>query len=229
MDKLLEDLSSVLEYSRCIEARDGDGGEAMLDGSRKWLEWIINGWYGRLRVRQVEKSSLAMSLSLGQVYNPFYDFFDTFDSLCPQQRKRNEGQVLRTPGGSGRNWLDASPQIDLYDKPERYEVVASVPGISIENLHINFDPETSVLSISGEDSGCTEEDKQYLKYQERWSGKFERSISIPKEPRVLEDEINASINNGVLKITVPKKPANAQKPEKKKIKVQFEGAPDSGN
>lgn len=176
--------------------------------------------------RQVKGSELTMSLSLSQVYNPFYDFFDTFDGVFPQRGKRNEQQVSRSPG---RNWLNVSPQIDLYDKPEQYEVIASVPGISIENLHIDFDPETRVLSVSGEDSGSTEEEKQYLKYQERWTGKFERSITIPKEPRVVEDDINASVNNGVLKIAIPKEPANKPKPEKKKIKVQLEDALDSGN
>ncbi|KAA8899743.1 hypothetical protein TRICI_006308 [Trichomonascus ciferrii] len=170
-----------------------------------------------------------MSLSLNQVYNPFYDFFDTFDNFFPQRAvsgKKSNGnggqQVTRSGGGQLRNWFNASPQIDLYDKPEAYEVVASVPGISIENLHIDFDPETRVLTLSGEDSGATEEDQQYLKYQERWSGKFERSLTIPKEPRVLEDNINASVNNGVLKVTLPKEPADKPKPEKKKIKVQLE-------
>lgn len=85
------------------------------------------------------------------------------------------------------------------------------------------------MTISGEDSGSTEEDKQYLKYQERWTGKFERSVTIPKEPKVLEDDITASVNNGVLKVTIPKEPANKPKPEKRKIKVQLEDAPDSGN
>lgn len=191
-------------------------------------------------------------MSFGGYYNPFYNFFDTFtdfDDFFPHPhraiegsnggkgKKDNQQQVSARPnvgGGQlrrGNNWFNMSPQIDLYDKPDRYEVVASVPGTSIENLHIDFDPETRVLTISGEDSDSASgaDDKQYIKWQERWSGKFERSVSIPKEPRVVEDDIKASINNGVLRISVPKEEPKKSKPEKKKIKVDLEEVEDSGN
>jgi HSP20 family protein len=190
-------------------------------------------------------------MSFGRYYNPFYDFFDTFtdfDDFFPHPHRAIEGsggdkgkkdnrQVARPNAGGGQlrrgnNWFNMSPQIDLYDKPDRYEVVASVPGTSIENLHIDFDPDTRVLTISGEDSDSASgggDDKQYIKWQERWSGKFERSISIPKEPKVLEDDIKASVNNGVLRISVPKEETKKSKPEKKKIKVDLEDVEDSGN
>ncbi|KAA8905656.1 hypothetical protein TRICI_005262 [Trichomonascus ciferrii] len=174
-------------------------------------------------------------MSFGRFYNPFYDFFDAFDDLFaahPRQRaiegseKKKDGdkQVATKSNGQLRgfnNWFNASPQIDLYDKPERYEVVASVPGTTIEKLDIDFDPETRVLSISGEDtdSASGEDEQKYLKWQERWSGKFQRSVTLPREPKVLEDDIKANVNNGVLRITIPKEPVKESKSEKKKIKV----------
>lgn len=175
-------------------------------------------------------------MSFGRLYNPFYDFFDAFDDLFtahPRQRaiegsdkKKDggEGQVATKSNGQLRgfdNWFNVSPQIDLYDKPDHYEVVASVPGTTIDNLDIDFDPETRVLSIAGEqsDSASGEDDKKYIKWQERWSGKFQRSVTIPNEPKVLEDDIKATVNNGVLRITIPKEPPKESKSEKKKIKV----------
>lgn len=187
-------------------------------------------------------------------YVPFYDFFDTFgndfDAFFPHPHREIEGkdesskgtkheqQVANQSGGNQLrrqqnrqdSWSNVSPQIDLYDKPDRYEVVASVPGTPIENLHIDYDPDTRVLTISGEDSESKSEvdDKKYMKWQERWCGKFERSISLPKEPKVVSDDIKGTINNGVLKIVVPKEQPKETKPEKKKIKVSLENVEDSG-
>ncbi|KAA8915936.1 hypothetical protein TRICI_001950 [Trichomonascus ciferrii] len=161
-----------------------------------------------------------------RVYNPFYDFFDSFDNLFPDRGligKQDEGQkVLNRPN----NWVNSvSPQIDLYDKPEGYEVVASVPGISGDKLKIDFDPNTRILSISGEDYGSIEADKEYLKYQERWSGTFQRSIAVPRQGKLFEEDITAALNNGILKVRIPKEAAEENKPEKKRIQVKVQDSP----
>ncbi|MGC1884500.1 MAG: Hsp20 family protein [Stellaceae bacterium] len=44
----------------------------------------------------------------------------------------------------------------------------------------------------------------YAVYSERWHGRFERSMQLG--PDVEPDRVNASFKNGVLTITVPKRP-----------------------
>lgn len=168
---------------------------------------------------------------------PFYNFiFDTEDYPS------NPSYIHRGPGGKGGSQAVAGngsaqtraqsaaassspslPHVDLYDKPEQYELVASVPGLSTDQINIEFDTETRYLTISGEVADSSEgEDKQYLKWKERWHGEFSRSVKIPAKPRIKEEEIKAKINNGVLKIVIPKETEQPQKKEKRKITISNE-------
>jgi len=62
--------------------------------------------------------------------------------------------------------------------------------------------------------------KKNKKYHriERSSGKMIRSIRLPLN--VKEDEIHATCENGVLKITIPKDEAAMQKKQEKQIQIQ---------
>lgn len=118
-----------------------------------------------------------------------------------------------------------SPAVDVYDTPENYIIVASLPGVSTSDVNIEFDPEEHILKLSGELAGAksleqNEELKQYLKVNERTLGKFERQVYVPSDPEVNDENIQAKMNNGVLKVTLPK----VHKPvaEKRKINVTTE-------
>ena len=67
------------------------------------------------------------------------------------------------------------------------------------------------LTIKGEKQEEKEEKKKDYYLQERKFGSFERSFSIPEG--VDTDKIEAAFKNGVLNVTLPKKP-EAQKPAK---------------
>lgn len=161
-----------------------------------------------------------------RVCNPFYDFLDSFDNLFPQRPRDGKQDEIQQVMNRPKNWVNnLSPQIDIYDKPEGYEVVASVPGISTDKLNVDFDPSTRILSISGEESGSNEEDKEYLKHQERWSGMFQRSITIPKQGDLHEDDIKATVNNGILKVAIPKEAGEKPEPENKRIRIKVDDTP----
>jgi HSP20 family protein len=90
--------------------------------------------------------------------------------------------------------------IDAYETEDHVVLLASVAGLSLEDLDITFDSGT--LVISGEVNG-QEEDAQYL-FQERFHGKFERrlNINIPVDVNATE----ATYQNGVLRLVLPKAP-----------------------
>ncbi len=67
------------------------------------------------------------------------------------------------------------------------------------------------LTIKGEKQEEKEEKKKDYYLRERKFGSFERSFSIPEG--VDTDKIEAAFKNGVLNVTLPKKP-EAQKPAK---------------
>jgi HSP20 family protein len=75
-----------------------------------------------------------------------------------------------------------------------------VPGIPKENLDIHLDGH--VLMISGHREVVKDVENEAFFVQERVAGKFVRSVRLPTP--VLEDKIEAMVQDGVMTITLPK-------------------------
>ena len=83
-----------------------------------------------------------------------------------------------------------------------YEVSAELPGLDEKNVEVKVT--NGVLSIRGEKQEDKEEKKKDYYVRERSFGSFERSFQIPDG--VDTDKIEAVFRQGVLKVTLPKKP-----------------------
>lgn len=92
-----------------------------------------------------------------------------------------------------------TPRVDVIENKEAYEVIAEIPGINKEEIHLAV--EDNVLTLSGEKHSARGENELCLRH-ERSSGTFERSFRLPKE--VDATEIKAKYINGVLTVTLPK-------------------------
>lgn len=92
--------------------------------------------------------------------------------------------------------------LDVHETDNAYEVSAAIPGIKAENLNISV--HDGVLTISGETSQETrkENEKTRALMLERSYGKFTRSIRLPQP--VNTENIEATLDNGVLHLTLPK-------------------------
>ena len=103
--------------------------------------------------------------------------------------------------------------VDVAENEDGYVVKASLPGINVDDLDITF--EDNVLTLRGElklDESIKEEN--YV-IQERRHGQFMRSIRFPTA--VDSNKIEASYENGVLTLNVPK--MEEVKPKHIKVKV----------
>jgi HSP20 family protein len=100
--------------------------------------------------------------------------------------------------------------VDAYATEDAIVLVANVPGIKPDDLNITLEGDT--LTIRGEIKA--ENDKRFL-LRERVAGKFERvlTISTPVEA----NKVEATFENGVLTLTLPK--AEAVKPRTIQIKA----------
>ena len=103
--------------------------------------------------------------------------------------------------------------LDVTENEEGYVVVASVAGINPDDVEITI--EEDVLSIKGEFSTDSETEEETYLMRERRSGSFGRSIRFPVE--VNAEDVNASYENGVLTLIVPK--VEEVKPKRVEIKV----------
>lgn len=120
------------------------------------------------------------------------------------------------PFGSTNNEISsfASARVDWKETPEAHVFKADLPGLKKEEVKVEVE-EGRVLQISGERSVEKEDKNEKWHRVERGRGKFLRKFSLPENAKV--DEVKASMENGVLTVTVPKVPE--KKPEVKTIEI----------
>ncbi|KIK05781.1 hypothetical protein K443DRAFT_90575 [Laccaria amethystina LaAM-08-1] len=141
-------------------------------------------------------------------YEPFYDFDRFFDNFLSPRTARNFGgdqQVQRrgqgdaTPEGAVRA---LKPRMDLHEDNEKNVVTASFefPGSKKEDVQLEI--QNGRLTVSVQNKISEEYNEGGYAVRERHFGKFSRTLQLPQG--VKDDEIKASMENGLLTITFPK-------------------------
>ena len=102
------------------------------------------------------------------------------------------------------------PSMDISETDKEFVITAELPGMDESNIDVKFSDGT--LTIKGEKKDEREEKQKDYHLSERRYGSFQRSFGVPDG--VDADKIEAHFKNGVLTVTLPKRP-EAQKSEKK--------------
>jgi HSP20 family protein len=106
------------------------------------------------------------------------------------------------------------PVADITETEKEYRIAAELPALDAKDVEVTLTKDT--LSITGEKTDEKEEKKKDYYLSERRYGTFRRSFRLPDEVDV--DNIGAEFGNGVLTVTLPKKPGS--KTQSKRIAVQ---------
>jgi len=93
------------------------------------------------------------------------------------------------------------PRVDIREEAERFVILADLPGVDPAQIEINMDK--GILSIKGERKPGEGEAQRYSR-QERAQGVFFRRFALPESAN--PDGIAATGRNGVLEISIPKRP-----------------------
>ncbi len=104
-----------------------------------------------------------------------------------------------------------SPSVDIYETENEIVLTAEVPGVDEKNIEIKLEDNT--LSLKGDRNFEKETKEENYHRIERAYGSFYRSFTLPRN--IDQDNIKAESENGILRITMPKKPE--LKPKKVKI------------
>jgi len=88
--------------------------------------------------------------------------------------------------------------VDVIETEDAFLLYATVAGAPSENVDVTF--EDGVLSI-GAKAAPLERQGKWLRQERPW-GNCTRKLELPKE--VQPDKIQADIENGMLRVTVPK-------------------------
>ena len=134
--------------------------------------------------------------------NLFDDFMDGF----PFGNYRNAssfGSLMKT---------------DIRDTDQGYELDIDMPGFKKEDIRAEL--KNGYLTIEAESIQENQEKDEKGRYirRERYSGSCRRSFYVGKE--VTQEDIRAKFDNGILRLTVPKKEALPKKEENHYIAIE---------
>ncbi|MEX1997771.1 MAG: Hsp20/alpha crystallin family protein [Candidatus Andersenbacteria bacterium] len=116
----------------------------------------------------------------------------------------------RLLGSRLEGWL---PRVDVSETDKEVHIRANLPNV--DPRHVNIVVEDNVLTLSGQTEEKREEKGETWYRLEREMGSFQRSIELPSG--VDTNKVEASAKNGMLFITIPKRPEAAAK--KVEVKV----------
>lgn len=95
-----------------------------------------------------------------------------------------------------------TPRVDIREEADRFVILADLPGIDPAAIEVQMDK--GVLSLKGERKAEVKSETATFTHSERTHGSFDRRFVLPDSADA--DGISASGRNGVLEISIPKKP-----------------------
>lgn len=106
-------------------------------------------------------------------------------------------------------------EMDMYEEGDNIIVKVKAPGFKEKNIDISIEDNT--LTITGKEESEEKEENKKRKYfrKEFRSQSFTRKIDLPY--KVQTDKVKAELENGIIKVTLPK--SEDVKPKQIKISL----------
>ncbi|MDH4215978.1 MAG: Hsp20/alpha crystallin family protein [Gallionella sp.] len=129
-------------------------------------------------------------------FDPFFGVDDIFDRFMMRPLLR-EGMAVE-------------PQIkmDVKEADGKYQINAEIPGVKKEDIHVTVEGNRVSISAEVKQEKEVKEGERVIR-SERSYGMASRSFTLADE--VDQNKVEAKYNNGVLELTLPKKPGSARK------------------
>ena len=143
--------------------------------------------------------------------NWFDDFMD-FPFYNDRDMKKAEKKLY---GRRGRNMM----KTDVKEKDNCYKLAMDLPGFTKDEIKVSLeDGYLTISAAKGLDED--EQEKKSGKYirRERYAGACERTFYVGED--VAQEDIKGEFKHGILKLTIPKKEAKPEVPEKKYIMIE---------
>jgi HSP20 family protein len=106
------------------------------------------------------------------------------------------------------------PEMNIIENAKDFTVELAAPGLERKDFKVELDEDT--LTISAEKEKEEKENGKNYRRREFSYNSFSRSFTLPEN--VIADKVDAHYENGILKLTLPKKEVSISKPAKQ-IKV----------
>jgi HSP20 family protein len=156
------------------------------------------------RARQNGSQTPTVDRDLSTLFPSFFNGFShPFGSQDFFREFFNDSYPAKT-GVVGRN----IPAVNISETENEYVIEVAAPGMQKKDFRIEMDGDLLHLSYKKEEKAENKESNHWRKEFSYES--FERSFTLPKI--VDGDKIGATYNDGILKISVPKKEEAKKKP-----------------
>jgi HSP20 family protein len=142
---------------------------------------------------------------------PFEDLRSAQDEMSPMLAHAL-GRYGQRQGAAADATPAWAPALDICERKDAYLVTVELPGVKLDDLTITL--EDGLLTIQGERRFADDSSDQQFHRVERRYGAFRRAITLPAH--VMADAVEASFEDGVLQILVPK----AEEAKPKRIEVR---------
>jgi HSP20 family protein len=141
-------------------------------------------------------------------WDPFRDMITLREKM---NRMFEDVFTGRTEEGKDLTASTWAPSVDIFETEKELVLTAEVPGIDEKDIEIKIEENT--LSLKGERKFEKETKEENYHRIERSYGSFYRAFTLPNS--IDPEKIRATHENGVLKITMPKR--DELQPRKVKI------------
>jgi len=156
-----------------------------LSRDNRWLSGTQQGILGGERLMTIVR------------YDPFRDL----RTLQEEVNRLFSTNLTRAFGDEGIGRGAWAPSVDIYENKDQIVLEAELPGMKQEDFDLSI--ENNVITLRGERKfEKTDETDNYHRV-ERSYGAFTRSFTLPQT--VSAEGATAEYNNGVLRVTLPKK------------------------
>lgn len=130
---------------------------------------------------------------------------ELFNPLAEFTRLQDEINKLFDLGGlpehSGIFDRSLSPALDVLETGDTFQVSCELPGVEHKDLAIDL--ANNILTIKGTKKIDRDSKGDQVYKAECWAGSFQRTLSLPNT--INPDGIEAVMQDGVLRITLPKR------------------------
>ena len=140
------------------------------------------------------------------------DWFDGFDHMFDRMNRQADHRLY------GRH-ADRLMKTDVREHEDSFELDIDLPGFRKEDLKLQLENGCLTITAAKEVKVDDKEKKEgRLIRRERWSGNMSRTFYVGDQ--ITEEDVKAKFEDGVLKLTVPKKDPKNMIPEKKTIAIE---------
>ena len=116
-----------------------------------------------------------------------------------KELKVREKQALASPAEQTKPGPVFTPSVDIFETEKAITLLVDMPGVKAEELNVDLRDDTLTLTGDVLPNVGTPGEKIYVEYE---TGRYYRQFSLSEV--IAQDKIDATLSDGVLRLTLPK-------------------------